>query len=323
VIHERYSPVRRSCGPYRDARQAVKATGAESMKPFLSVKTDINILGGQPFNKGSVRPGRVRRKSTGIALADPCWLLPIFLMFYGNHLFGTTVLAIRTPTVLVVGADSFVRRGDGIPLDMVCKIRKYGRFYASFAGMSNDEDTGFNVYTIATNAMTKCGTIECAVSNFIREVRVPLIDTLVVAKKRDGEVYFTENFLKRSPLQVLFYGQQGNSTIVRMVVFNVDKTKLRVDLTVDDDGGCPGTCGPQGIAFNGIGSYFLAADLFRSALESRFIANSPVRVISQALAAEAEANQKAVSAPFSIVVMDGTSIRWQDGYQGACPDIGR
>jgi hypothetical protein len=292
------------------------------MKPLLSTKTNIDVLRRKPLNERSVAI-TMHRKSSIRTFANPFWLASILVLLSGHDALATSVLAIRTPNFLVVGADSLARRGNGIPLGPVCKIRQYGRFYASFAGMSNEEDTGFDVYKVAAKTITKCSTMECAAVNFGREVRTPLIEALAVSRRRDGEAYFEESFLKRAPLQVLIFGQERAATIIRMVVFNVDKTKLRMDLVVDDDGGCPGTCGPQGIAFLGIGSYFLAKDRFQAVFRSGFGNDSPSDVVVKALTEEANADPKAVSAPFSVIVMDRTGIHWQTSYQGACPAIGK
>jgi hypothetical protein len=74
---------------------------------------------------------------------------------------------------------------------------------------------------------------------------------------------FTENYVKKAPIQALIYGLQENSAAVRVIVFNVDRTKLplgELDVVIDDNGGCPGSCGPRGLAIVGIGSYFHAVD---------------------------------------------------------------
>ena len=110
-------------------------------------------------------------------------------------------------------------------------------------------------------------------------------------------------------------------------MFNVDRVKLAlgtIDLTVDDDGGCPGTCGPQGFAFNGIGSYFLAADHFKAAVtKTTPTIETPVEIITNGLAAEAKAFPTEVGPPFSVMVIERGAIRWQQGYQGICPAIGK
>lgn len=296
------------------------------MKPFLSVKANVNILAGQPFDKIVARLMH-RHPAASAAVTYPLRVALILLL--EGSLCGTTAISIRTRTVLVVGADSYVRRGDGKQLDPTCKIRPYGRFYASFAGWASDEDTGYDVYKIASGAVSKCSTIKCATENFKRDVRIPLLKSLTLTRSRDGENFFIENMVKIAPLQALIYGLEQNTAGIRMLSFNVDRTKLalgQLDLTIDDDGGCPGTCGPQGFAFNGIGSYFLAADHFNAHIKTAKTIparQTAIRIIANGLAAEAKAAPKKVGLPYSILVIEGGKVRWQEGYQGICPAIGK
>jgi hypothetical protein len=287
------------------------------MKPFLAINTDVDILRFQPFNKRLPVLGWMHSKAAGASLAYPLRLLLLALAFHCDVAWSTTVLAIRTPEILVVGADSLSRVGTGDETQLSCKIKRYGKFYAAFAGVSNDGDTKFDVSAIAATAMVPCDSIDCAVANFKRDVALPLLGAVFVSRKRDGVEFFTERFIKAAPLQALIFGVSGEVS-VRMINFTLDMQKwpTKLGLKIEDDGGCPGTCGPQGIALYGIGSFFSAAKFGLA----RYV-KDPERAIAEALATEATANPKAVGPPFSILVMEGTSTRWQDGYQGVCPAI--
>src|ERR1022692_4968599 len=128
------------------------------MKPFLPVKTNVDILSGKPLNKVITR--HVYRKSASASFSHPFRLLAL-LIFCCHNLQGTSALAIRTNTFLIVGADS-IREGPA-GAEHVCKIRQSGSFFVTIGGLVGSVVSPYDPYAIAISAIARCPTIECAV----------------------------------------------------------------------------------------------------------------------------------------------------------------
>ena len=62
------------------------------------------------------------------------WLSLGWLVILTNFSYGTTVIAIRTPSLIVLGADSKVTRGDNSEIGNTCKIRRTNNIFSSYAG---------------------------------------------------------------------------------------------------------------------------------------------------------------------------------------------
>jgi hypothetical protein len=154
---------------------AVEATHIQHQR----ASRETRLIGQSSLTKDPAAPKRRQNRQYWFANLLRLPLIP----FLTACLYGTTVLSIRTPQILVVGADSDLRRGNGISLEPICKIRRYGHLYASFSGISTDEDTHFDIFKIAAGAISKCLTIERAPTNFKHDVTAPLINTLAVTRR--------------------------------------------------------------------------------------------------------------------------------------------
>jgi hypothetical protein len=67
---------------------------------------------------------------------------------------ATTIVVARTPTEIVIGADSKVTDSYGGVVDnSACKIQQVGNLFVAFEGLLRDKKTGFNVAEIARRAL--------------------------------------------------------------------------------------------------------------------------------------------------------------------------
>ena len=318
MIRKRYFLVRRSCGLYRYARQVVNTTRAECVKPLLTIETDIDILSGQPFNKVIARG--VYRRTAGASFAHPYRLLLVLFVLGCYNLYGTSALAIRTNAFLVVGTDSV--RTSPTSAEQVCKIRRSGLFFITLAGLVEYPGSSYDPYAVATHAIARCQTIGCATSNFERAIKAPLTEVLTRIR-RYNEAYFIAHYRTRAPLQGMIYRRDGVSSAIRAFNINVDTTKPGAELIFTTDGGCPGPACPEGTYMSAIGHYSHAVGPAMAPLKTGEANNFAVALglIKRGLIDEAKATPEDVGPPYSILVIEGGNIRWQEGYQGACPDI--
>ena len=81
-------------------------------------------------------------------------------------LLAGTVVAIRTPLGIHVGADSKVMALRGNPsVGFTCKIRQFQNLFFAYAGVSGDVASGFSVLEIAIMAHSNSSRIPCETLN--------------------------------------------------------------------------------------------------------------------------------------------------------------
>ncbi len=80
-------------------------------------------------------------------------LLTIVLVFAG-HASATTIVAVKTPSEIVIGADSKVTDTYGNAFSSQgCKIIQAGNLFFAYEGLARDNRTGFDIARIAARAL--------------------------------------------------------------------------------------------------------------------------------------------------------------------------
>src|ERR671916_129343 len=78
------------------------------------------------------------------------------LALFAAHARATTVVAVKTPTEIVIGADSKVTDTYGNAFErQACKIVPAGGLFFAFEGMARDRRTGFDVEGVARAALLR------------------------------------------------------------------------------------------------------------------------------------------------------------------------
>jgi hypothetical protein len=246
----------------------------------------------------------------------PVFVAILYLIFSSNAC-GTCVIAVRHSGGLTIGADSLVLDEREMPSGHMCKIGKYGHFYGSFSGLSNDPQAGFDVEKIAANTIGSCKTIECAVQTFLHEVQPALIRSLSQIRIFKGEEYFVEHFIRRKPLEILIYGAQEGSSTIHQIIISVKNERRPLELSPPDDDKCPGNC-PYGEVVYGAGCSEVATSVMQTAFYSHF-PKGRIPTVLQALRDDTNALPRLIGPPFSIAELNNAgSIRLVDPYQGVC-----
>ena len=120
-----------------------------------------------------------------LAVAAQLLILTTATCSSAQTLLAGTVVAIRTPLGIHVGADSKVMALRGNPsVGFACKIRQFQNLFFAYAGLSGDVASGFSVPEIAIMAHSNSSRISDTVRNFEQLITGPLDVNIGAAQER-------------------------------------------------------------------------------------------------------------------------------------------
>lgn len=129
---------------------------------------------------------------------------------------GTTILAMRSESQIIIASDSMITSGEGYRLD--CKLMHESGVYFATAGLRKYELTDFDVDTIASRAIQKGRTVEKSLRLFTKKVRPMLHGTLRVFRTEESEV-FERSHLNKYPLSTVFGAFENGVPVIGFVRF--------------------------------------------------------------------------------------------------------
>lgn len=151
-------------------------------------------------------------------------------------MIGTAIVAVRTPTEIIVGADSKLTTSDGSITELVCKIYQVGRVFCALAKYAGTRTNGFNVSDVAKEAIKEGGSIADIQTRFHCLIGTPLYRTAQAFKNEDPTGYH-ECFRDGSILDIVFFGFENQSPRLALSkltpVFPPDEPRMRVDSSND------------------------------------------------------------------------------------------
>jgi Proteasome subunit len=230
---------------------------------------------------------------------------------------GSTVVAIRTPSEIYVGADSkLVAYGDIKIEQSMCKIRQVDSLFFAHTGLIGDAAGRFNVAETVIKAHRYGHSISATVQAFEKMVVGPLIKTLQQFK-RDQPDYYTKYLQAHSHFSIIFFGLENETPVVYSRYFNAkDSTdgSIKVDIQRKD---CPGNC-PTGMTYIFLGE--------QEAI-SKFLDGNPhyssvgwVPTIRKLIEIEIADKPDFVGYPIDIIRVDKKAAEWIQRKK-KCPDI--
>ena len=130
-----------------------------------------------------------------------CFFIPV------HFVNATSVIAVRTPDEIVIGADSFLGNESGHQVATICKIRQARDTFFAVSGVPivQGEGIDFNIYKIASAIFSRKLPIEERIETYDAIVKWNLIK--IVDRVRTDEALFD-----------LVYHSQGNVAISLTVV---------------------------------------------------------------------------------------------------------
>lgn len=226
-------------------------------------------------------------------------------------LSATTLIAIWSPSRLLIGADSNVITSMPDIVGSGCKITQDGSTFFAFSGLVEDKSVGYNVAAIARQASETQGTLSQRMEQFVSLVNDPLTRavTAVQHDSPDQYAYLQQN---HPALQAIFAEQEPGAPQLGVVAFTlgIDGTLLHyTKMVADGDDGR----GPRII-------YAGKQDQIRSYLSSHhdWFIGDQAGLIRSLIQSEANNSSGEVGGPIDILSVEPNNSYWIQ-KKSTCP----
>lgn len=234
---------------------------------------------------------------------------------------ATTVVAVKTPTEIVIGADSKVTDTYGNAFErQACKIVPAGAVVFAYEGMARDRQTGFDVARTARAALLsrRVATAAERVGDMTGALASALFAELPRLKRLDPDTYRAK-VEGRVFLKILVAAFEGNRPLLFVRHFRAAPARadiIGVTVTPDDClADCVGLGAPYVTKFLGESEAIEGLAEETPGFWDRGVAEGVRRLVETEIAARAEY----VGPPVDILRIDRSGARWVQ-KKPACPD---
>ena len=236
----------------------------------------------------------------------------------------TTVIVYRTPSKIVIGADTLYTVGFTTSSQRICKITNIGDISVAATGFVYDAQNAFDAYALARKARRHSSGIIAAARRFEQSARPGLERAMRLERQLDPATYKNEN---DPALSVLFAGIEDGVPIFAVISFFHSQNSSKPMAVTPHLDVCPGNaCRPDGSAFFVLGDRNACCDSGRSAffvLGQRYVpapsglTDDPVSAIRQFIQAKIDRFPKRVGGPIDILTISKDGEVWNQ--KGKCP----
>lgn len=233
-----------------------------------------------------------------------------------KFLHGTTIVAIRTPEDIVIGADSKILSTDGTLSSSVCKIMQVDNFFFASAGLVMDTSGKYSVTSKVIKASQKKGRIFDIATNF-ESIIIPELEEVVKELKSTEPEYYKREIEGRAALEIVFFGIEDNVPVLYMRYFQVVKLATGSFSIKVHQQNCPGDC-PSGIAYTVLGQHEAIDKTLGS--NQGFWKMGLVEAIRKLIEIEISHKPKYVAPPIDILRMNKKEIYWVQ-KKSNCPEL--
>jgi phage terminase large subunit-like protein len=243
----------------------------------------------------------------------PILIIPIILVLRAS---GTTVVVYRSPTQIVVGADTLllVSKGAGFDRRRMCKIRSSRGIYFAAAGLTKNARAGYSVVSLAERACASSRNVIDAAKRFELLSLKPFETIARRYQRKSPEFYRAQIKEKPEPLQVVFMGIDRDVPTFALVTFTTSETKGLVSVTPHIKV-CPGVECPTGETVTILGENINADRATHDRSFFRELRHDPQSMLHRLVEMEATADPSRVSAPFDILTISARGSEWDEhGY---------
>jgi hypothetical protein len=231
---------------------------------------------------------------------------------------STTVLVYRSPTSIVIAADTLFVLSNGHGWDRLptCKIRKSGNVYFSAAGITQSAVADFDAFRLAEKSAQKARSAVDAAKKLQRNVVRPFKGAVKSLSRKDPE--FCRIYIKErpEPLQVIFVAVDKGIPTFALVVITTSESNGRIGIATRLKV-CPGTECPTGYALTILGINSEAEKVTKATPNfSERVESSPVLQLRALIELEAKTHSDFVSTPYDILTIDASGHTWNE--HGPC-----
>jgi len=245
-------------------------------------------------------------KDEGIELMHNRMLFVLAFCTFAGNANATIGIAVRTPTYLILGADSKVirRSVNGNSQHTVCKIGHINKVYWIAAGLLDVPNGTFSVDEIAMKNMARREDFAKREASFAEEIFKNLA-TLVPIAQRDDPVFFNQRVDAKGGWSIIeiTFAEVGDVTPLHKIEFHLSRIPnggVRTTVPMED---LPDTINPS-VSATFMGDYEAIRAQAANAAVGR--PHDVERLIDMEIAA----NPAEVGPPISIVLIDKSGAHW-------------
>lgn len=239
---------------------------------------------------------------------------------FGTVASATSIVAVRTPTAVVIAADSLLTiRGGEKPLSAkVCKIFQGGRFFFTLSGFYKDPDRDFDISALIPTLLDQEQSLVEAANAVTSRVAASL-QTEMLRLRAEAPVIFTRNFPGEGQvvLKLLYAGFDDDQPVTLLQTFRYTMTHPGDVAVSSEKVSCPGECNPAVANF-----YFLTE---RAAIDEYLATKEPLRLSPEETARlfvdlEVKSGAADTGPPVDVLRIDRSGGVWI-ARKEECPDI--
>lgn len=237
--------------------------------------------------------------------------LVLALSFPVTAAHATAIVLIRTPTQIVIAADSAVVDSDGSSVGQTCKIRQLSPdLFFTLMGVHTDPNVGFDAFQqIQMVDRRGARNVSERIDGIVADLKPILEGVLTELRRRSPDEFHRFDLGADPPLTVGFGGIEKTNLTLFIRVFRVANVSAagKVNLEVESHS-CPGSDCPQGtIRFLGSPNPESDSQKFHAAYRNTW-KDDPALVSEEFL--DLVKNERAVSPPFDILRLTPDGAMW-------------
>jgi hypothetical protein len=229
--------------------------------------------------------------------------------------YATTVIAVWTPSAIIMGADSLTHTLDDTKRWSVCKIGRADRIVWSQTGIVGNPDFGFDLQRLAGEAMAGSGSLDAKVLRIESAIASALAE-IVEDIRVDNPEWYALHAEGLPVTRVLFAAYEDGHAILRLRDFVAKSSRLgaAVDINVERTD-CPGPMCGEFRAFL-LGQFDYAGKV--ASEPGYWEKRGAPEGVRAAIDAEIAGNPDHVGSPITIAEISRDGARWVE--TGACAD---
>lgn len=242
------------------------------------------------------------------------------VLFTAGHAAATTIVAVKTPREIVIGADSKVTDTfGGATANQACKIVQAGNLFFAYEGMTRNRRTGFDIVKLAAQALAlrPAASLSEKVSILTGFVTSRLFTELPNIKQNDPATYREKMEGGQTFLTILVAGFEGGQPLLFVRGFRavpLGRQTIGVSVVPDD---CLSDC-RQEIVVKSFGETAAIEGLPEET--HGFWTSGVVEGVRRLIETEIAARSEYVGPPVDILRIDKSGAQWIQKKPG-CPAI--
>ncbi|MFZ0211464.1 MAG: hypothetical protein WAL55_02040 [Candidatus Acidiferrales bacterium] len=232
------------------------------------------------------------------------------LIFARTAAAQTSVVIVRTPEQIWIGADSKVSGGGARPTE--CKTRQISDVFVTTAILGQYAPTGFDVHKLASDAFRKPGSILDRAKIFERDAEPETRAAVQYIRASDPE-YF--KIVSKDALEVAVAGVENGDLVLDTIVFHTVLQGGQTELS-SEIWQCPGDCTGDSVRIY-LGEHDAIEDLYRTT--PTIFDAPPEKLVPSLVQIEILDKPGTVGPPISLLSLTKDGATWLQ--QGVCDPI--